>query len=57
MLGENVAINALGAKVVAVPVVRAAYLGTLKDPVNQVSLAGCPLRLRWYSLIIRNEVF
>jgi hypothetical protein len=57
MLGEKVAINALGAKVAAVPVVRAANLGTLRDPDNQVSLAGCPFGLRWYSLIIRNEVF
>jgi len=57
MLGKNVAINALGAKVAAVPVVRAANLGTLRDPDNQVSLAGCPFGLRWYSLIIRNEVF
>ena len=57
MLGENVANDALGAKVAAVPVVRAANLGTLKDPDNQVSLAGCPLGLRWYSFIIRNEVF
>ena len=51
------AINALGAKVAAVPVVRAANLGTLKDPDNQVSLAECLLGLRWYSFIIRNEVF
>jgi hypothetical protein len=35
MLGENEATDALGAKVVAVPVVKAVDLGTLQDPDNQ----------------------
>jgi hypothetical protein len=35
MLGENKATDALGAKVAAVPVVRATDLGTLQDPDNQ----------------------
>jgi hypothetical protein len=34
MLGEN-EVTALGAKVAAVPVVRAMDLGTLQDPDNQ----------------------
>ncbi len=36
MLGENKVTDALGAKVAAVPFVRAADLGTLQDPDNQV---------------------
>jgi hypothetical protein len=35
MLGENKVTDVLGAKVVAVPVVKAMDLGTLQDPDNQ----------------------
>jgi hypothetical protein len=43
MLGENEVTDALGTKVTAVPVVRAADLGTLQDPDNQ----GRTLELGW----------